>query len=257
MLTTAYTSGSPNWLDLGSPDTDAAARFYRAVFGWECRSAGQDSRGYGLFRKDGKTVAALGPLTEQGADPAWTIYFRTDDADATARAVQNAGGTVRAAPFDVMKAGRIACLTDPEGGQFSVWQPGEVAGLDLVGLPGALCWLELASHDAGDFAFYSTVFDWHAEAMEVPGTTYTVLSPADGDPKQDSFGHVTILQGGHRPCWLPYFWVEEVDGVVDAICAHGGSVTKPATDASYLGRMAVVADPSGAPFAVTTPKPAP
>lgn len=40
MLTTDYVPGTPNWIDLGATDTDAAVAFYSAVFGWTFRSAG-------------------------------------------------------------------------------------------------------------------------------------------------------------------------------------------------------------------------
>ena len=68
MLGTDFRTGSPVWIDLGSPDTQAAAAFYTAVFGWEFASAGPEGGGYGFFQKDGGTVAGLGPLTEQGAE---------------------------------------------------------------------------------------------------------------------------------------------------------------------------------------------
>ena len=108
MLTTEYVPGAPNWVDLGTPDIDAAAAFYGALFGWEFQSAGPDAGGYGMFTLDGKTVAALGPLGEEGAASAWTLYFQTADADATAKAVEQAGGTVRFGPFDVFTEGRRA-----------------------------------------------------------------------------------------------------------------------------------------------------
>src|SRR5690349_11337693 len=95
MLGTDFRTGSPNWIDLGSPDTDAAAAFYGAVFGWQFVSAGPDAGGYGFFQKDGKTVGALGPLGEEGARSAWTTYFQSDDIQATVRDVAAGGGTVR------------------------------------------------------------------------------------------------------------------------------------------------------------------
>ena len=87
MLTTNYVPGAPVWLDLGTPDVDASAPFYGALFGWEFQSTGPEGGGYGMFTLGGKTVAAAGPLTEEGASPAWTLYFHTFDADTTAKAV--------------------------------------------------------------------------------------------------------------------------------------------------------------------------
>src|SRR5690349_19603087 len=124
MLSTNFVDGAPVWVDLGAPDVARAAEFYGSVFGWKFESAGPEAGGYGMFIKEGKVVAALGPLTEPGAASSWTLYFRTSDADATAGAVQKAGGTVRAEPADVMSEGRFAQFSDPAGAMFAVWQPG-------------------------------------------------------------------------------------------------------------------------------------
>src|SRR3546814_2179829 len=59
------------------------------------------------------------------SSPAWTTYISVDDADATAKAVVRAGGSVVAEPFDVPGAGRMAILADTEGAAFSVWQARE------------------------------------------------------------------------------------------------------------------------------------
>src|SRR5258708_1354677 len=91
-----------------------------------------------MFTQDGKAVAAAGPLTEQGAAPSWTLYFRTPDADAIAGAVRKAGGTVRAEPADVMSEGRFAQFTDPAGALVAVWQPGDTQGPAARNDPGTL-----------------------------------------------------------------------------------------------------------------------
>ncbi|MFF0448894.1 VOC family protein [Streptomyces sp. NPDC004609] len=258
MLSTDFVTGSPNWLDLGSPDTAASAEFYGAVFGWDYRSAGPDAGGYGFFQKDGRTVAALGPLTEEGASPAWTVYFRTPDADATAKAVGQSGGTVRVEPFDVMDAGRMSLFTDPGGADFAVWQPAAVKGLETASEHDTLCWVELHAPDpAAARAFYRSLFGWRSQDMEMPGMTYTVLSTADGDQEDASFGGLAALQEGMEPLWIPYFDAADADVVVTKAQQHGGSVLMPAADVPEVGRIAWLADPSGAPFAVITPAPQP
>jgi uncharacterized protein len=252
MLTTDDVLGAPNWLDLGSPDTAAAGAFYGDVFGWDFQSAGPDAGGYGFLQKNGKTVAGLGPLTEEGASSAWTVYFRTPDADAMAKAVEQGGGTVRVEPFDVMDAGRMACFTDPGGAEFAIWQPGTVTGLEAVTDIDTLCWVELHTADpAAARGFYRSLFGWRSEQMEVPGMTYTVLSTAEGDQQEASFGGVAPLQDdAQQPRWLPYFQVADTDTIVARAQANGGSVLMPAMDAPDIGRMACLADPFGAPFAI-------
>ncbi|WP_306324911.1 VOC family protein [Streptomyces venezuelae] len=257
MLGTQFTKGSPCWIDLGSPDTEAAAAFYTGVFGWEFRSAGPDAGGYGFFQQDGRTVAALGPLTEEGASSAWTVYFHTPDADGTAKTAESAGAAVRSAPADVMDAGRMAALTDPDGAQFAIWQPGTTKGLDRTSSPNTLVWVELHSGDpAAALAFYRTVFGWRSAEMDAPGMRYQVLSTAEGDQQDTSFGGVAALQdqaGGPR--WIVYFDVQDADAIVTAAQENGGSVLMPAADIPDVGRIAWLADPFGAPFAVLKPAP--
>ncbi|MER6915366.1 VOC family protein [Streptomyces sp. NPDC000594] len=255
MLSTDFTTGSPNWLDLGSPETAVSGAFYGAVFGWDLRSAGPDAGGYGFFQKDGRTVAAIGPLTEEGASPAWTVYFQSPDAEATAKAVEQAGGRVRVAPTDVMEAGRLAAFTDAQGAEFAVWQPAGTSGLETAGEPHTLWWVELSTTDRlVAYAFYQEVFGWRKQDMEIPGMTYTVVSAAEGDLEDASFGGIAE-EGDDRPGWFPYFDTADVDALVSLAQENGGSVLMPAADVPEVGRIAWLADPHGAAFAVIKPIP--
>jgi predicted enzyme related to lactoylglutathione lyase len=264
MLTNDYVPGAPNWVDLGSRDTAAAAAFYHALFGWEFRSAGPDAGGYGMFQLAGQTVAALGPLQDATARPAWTVHFASDDADATTKAVEQAGGTVRFPPMDVFDQGRLAGYTDPTGAQFAIWQPGTNKGLDRVGA-GALCWTELYTTDAARAKeFYATVFGWDTEDVPLPagpdgapGGTYTVISRAGGG-QEGSHGGIMQLGVDMLPegasYWQPYFATSGADTVVAEATERGGSVLMPATDSPGIGRIALLRDPEGAFFAVLTPE---
>ncbi|MFE5809624.1 VOC family protein [Streptomyces sp. NPDC056491] len=258
MLGTDFTTGSPNWLDLGSPDTEAAAAFYGAVLGWDFASAGPEAGGYGFFQVGGKTVAALGPLTEEGATSAWMQHFMTSDIQATTKAVRAAGGQVRMEPGDVMGEGWLAHYTDPQGAEFACWQPGKTAGLQLTSAPNSLVWTELHVGDpAADLAFYTGLFGWRSAEMPAPGMTYQVLSTADGDQEDASFGGIAPHMGGEgdRARWTPYFHVTDVDATVAVARANGGSVVMPATDLPEVGRIAWLADPAGAVFALLKPDP--
>ncbi|MFE9929844.1 VOC family protein [Streptomyces sp. NPDC005533] len=261
MLGTDFRTGSPNWLDLGSPDTTAAAAFYGAVLGWDFASAGPEAGGYGFFQVNGKTVAALGPLTEEGATSAWMIHFMTPDVDATAAAVRDGGGTVRMEPGDVMGEGRLAHFTDPQGAEFACWQPGNTAGFDVASEEKALVWVELHVPDpVAAVNFYAGLFGWRYAEMDVPGMTYRVLSTADGDQQDASFGGVAPLGegagGGQEEArWVPYLHVADVDDTLAKAQKNGGSVIMPAADVPDVGRLAWLADPFGAVFALLKPNP--
>lgn len=264
MLTTDYVPGTPNWLDLGTPDVDAAVAFYTAVLGWTVHAPGGEDGGYRFFQRDGRTVAAVGPLTEAGAHPSWTVYFHTADADATARAVEQAGGAVRIPPDDVFDAGRLAGFTDPTGAEFAVWQPGEVTGLEMVMEPYSLCWTELYTTDAAAAKdFYRSLFSWRTQDMPMGGDlVYSVVSAPGGGRGEDT-GQGGIMQlpeenlaAGSTSEWHPYFGVTDCDATYAAATASGATVMIPPTDVPGVGRIAMVRDPAGAPFALIKGDPA-
>lgn len=257
MLGTDFRTGSPNWIDLGSPDIDAAAAFYGAVFEWRFISAGPDAGGYGFFQKGAKIVGALGPLTEEGAKSAWTTYFQSDDIQATARDVLADGGTVRAEPMDVMGEGWMAQFTDPQGAEFAAWQPARTKGLEVASEDNTLVWTELHAGDPeAAIRFYQGLFGWRTQEMQAPGMTYQVLSIKDGDQQEGSFGGVAQLQdGGEDARWIPYFAVADADTIETKARENGGSVLMPATDVPDVGRIAWLADPGRAVFAVLKPNP--
>ncbi|MBA2810397.1 VOC family protein [Streptomyces sp. KM273126] len=254
MLTTRYVTGAPNWLDLGTPDLDGASAFYGGLFGWQFRPGPPETGGYGFFQLAGKTVAGgMGTTPEQGP-PSWTVYFRTPDADATAKAVEQAHGRVLAQPMDVLDQGRMAILADRAGVPFGVWQPAATKGLDVVRDQGSLCWVELYTPDLPAAAgFYNAVLGWETSAVAFPGGMYTTVHPA-GTEMDAMFGGIVPLEDApartEAAAWLPYFEVPDTDATVARAQELGGTVRLPATDLQGVGRIAEFADPYGARFAV-------
>jgi uncharacterized protein len=64
-----------------------------------------------------------------------------------------------------------------------------------------------------------------------------------------------MQQHGARPIWLGYINVDDVDRKVASIEEAGGKALMPAMDIPNVGRIALVADPQGAPFYVMKPVP--
>ncbi|MFF6994678.1 VOC family protein [Streptomyces sp. NPDC008313] len=256
MLTTRFVTGAPNWVDLGTSDMDGAQSFYGALFGWTFRSAGPDAGGYGFFQLDGKTVAGGMQSTGEQGPPSWTVHFQSPDAEATAASAEKARGAVLAPPMDVMGEGHLAILADRAGATFGVWQQGRNKGIEVAGDTGSLCWVELYTPDvAAAAAFYHSVFGWDTSAVPFPGGgSYTCINPA-GTGEDAMFGGVVPLaddptEAGSQPYWLPYFEVEDTDAVAGRAQELGGKVRMAPTDVEGVGRIARLADPYGARFAV-------
>ncbi|MEV4033134.1 VOC family protein [Streptomyces umbrinus] len=260
MLTTRFVTGAPNWVDLGTSDIDGATSFYNGLFGWDFRSAGPESGGYGFFQLAGKTAAGGMQTSPEQGPPSWNVFFQTPDADATAKAVERTGGKVLMPPDDVMKEGRLAVFSDKAGVSFGVWQPGQLRGIDIAGDAGSLCWVELYTPDiAAAAAFYYSVLGMETSAMPFPGGTYTCLNPAEGG-EDSMFGGVVPLADDPTEqetgaYWLPYFEVADTDALVAKAEELGGTVRMPATSVEGVGRIAKLADPYGARFAVIKSEP--
>ncbi|MGW4536936.1 VOC family protein [Streptomyces chartreusis] len=255
MLTTRFVTGAPNWIDLGTPDIQGAGHFYGGLFGWRFQPGGPETGGYGLFQLEEKTVAGGMQTTEEQGPPSWTVYFQTPDTDATAKAAQEAHGSVLVQPMDVLDMGRMAVLADKAGVHFGLWQPGTNKGLDVVQEPGSLCWLELYTADVPAAAgFYNATLGMETFALDFYGGTYTTFSPG-GQGEDAMFGGVVDkaddpAEAQSPPYWLPYFEVTDTDATVARAQELGGTVRMPATDLPDVGRIAKLTDPYGARFAV-------
>jgi predicted enzyme related to lactoylglutathione lyase len=254
-----YAHGTPDWVDIGSPDIDATAAFYGGLFGWTTTEPGpvEETGGYRMFLKDGKLVAGLGP-GQEGMPTYWTTYLATDDADKTAEQVKANGGAVFVEPMDVMDAGRMAIFADPTGAAFGVWQAGEHTGAELVNEPGSLSWNELMTRDpAAAKPFYSAVFG--LEPSEMPmgdGPPYTILSVGD----RGVAGLLTM--GDDFPAEVPNYWAtifatDDTDATVAKATSLGATVTMEAFDIEGVGRVAYLIGPHGEPFGVITNAPQP
>jgi predicted enzyme related to lactoylglutathione lyase len=244
-----YTPGTPCWVDLGTPDVDASVKFYGDLFGWEADDAGPDSGGYRLSKLHGKQVAGVGPLQDEQQPPAWTSYVWSDDADATAEKVKEAGGQVFMPPFDVMDAGRMTVSADPTGAILGVWQPNRHRGAELANEAGTFCWSEL--HTRGmDKAkgFYEQVFGWETATGDFGGQQYTEFK-VDGKSIAGGMEIGEDMPAEIPPHWIVYFATEDTDATVEKAKELGGSVWLDPMD-SPAGRFAGVSDPQGARFSV-------
>jgi len=250
MEMTSYQPGTPSWVDIGVPDMDAAVAFYGALFGWEFTEGAEETGGYRQALLNGKSVAGFGPKMDPGP-PFWATYIATDDADAVAAKVTDAGGQVVVPPMDVMDFGRMAVFTDDTGAFFSVWQAGSHPGAELVNEPNTLTWNELNTRNAEEAkAFYGAVFGWTSETSESPMMTYTEWF-RDGDVIGGMMHMGPQFPAEVPNNWLVYFAVEDTDAAVAKVTELGGSVMmQPMT--IEAGRFAVVGDAAGAPFAVIT-----
>jgi predicted enzyme related to lactoylglutathione lyase/uncharacterized protein YbaA (DUF1428 family) len=120
--------------------------------------------------------------------------------------------------------------------------------------PGDFIWYELLTSDA-DAAqkFYGEILGWSVSPSGMDGMDYRIIHVGPNPIG----GMMTITEDmashGARPTWLGYLTVKNADETVAGIEQRGGKVLMGAMDLPNVGRIAMVADPQGAPFYVMQP----
>jgi uncharacterized protein len=249
---TTYTPGTFSWVDLTTPDQEAAKAFYGELLGWSFQDqpVGEGVY-YSMAVVDGASVAAIAPQPEQqrdaGAPPLWNSYITVQSADAAAERATSLGGSAHAPAFDVMDAGRMAVLQDPHGAYFMVWEPRQTPGAGLVNAPGALTWNELTSPDLdASEDFYGGLFGWTTEIA--PGEfEYRVIKSAAG---RENGGMRPPMPPGTPPFWLVYFGTADIVAAATRVTELGGKVIAPPMTIEGMGEISVAQDPQGAVFAL-------
>jgi uncharacterized protein len=253
-----HAPGSFCWLELATTEQNAAKQFYGSLFGWAINDFPMGpGEVYTMFNLEGRNAAAAFNMNQQmraqGVPSHWMLYMAVTSADDTAAKAGQAGGKVLAPPFDVFEFGRMAALQDPTGANFSVWQPKQHTGTGITGVPGTICWADLSTTDpARATTFYTSVFGWEIS----PGQDNTgYLHIKNG---ADFIGGIPPAQYGppNAPShWLIYFVVENCDASAAKAKDLGATLHMPPSTIEKVGRMAIVADPQGAVFALFQPLP--
>jgi len=122
---------------------------------------------------------------------------------------------------------------------------------------GSFIWYELMSPDPdGSKTFYDAVVGWDIEPQPAGELDYRMIRRSDGG----NAGGVMRLDAamrehGAKPAWLGYLHVEDVDGAVEAAKPDGATTIMPPWSVPGIGRMAMIADPTGAPIYLMKPEP--
>lgn len=118
---------------------------------------------------------------------------------------------------------------------------------------GAVTWVDLGTTDVDrSKQFYGAVFGWEYNEFETEeGSYFTALiggEPAGGLMAQSA----EQQQMGMASVWTVFFGSADIDGDVRRVADAGGSVIREPFEIPGGDRIAVVADPTGAVFALTT-----
>jgi uncharacterized protein len=116
-------------------------------------------------------------------------------------------------------------------------------------MPNPFCHVELNTTDVKKAKdFYGKLFDWKLEAM--PGGEYTMIGVGEGV----GGGMMKNPVPGAPSFWLSYVLVDDIRSATKKAASLGGAVMKDVTEIPNYGEFSVIADPTGAHFALWQPK---
>jgi uncharacterized protein len=248
-------SGSPRlpgkfvWADLVTDDVKVATTFYSRLFGWRFNDYG----GYLIGMNDGRPMCGMfqRPRPEsQSARPRWFGYISVPNVEKAQAAVTQAGGKVLAAPQKMPMRGEQAVFADPEGAIFGVIKSSAGDPADFLADPGDWIWIQLLSRDAAKAAeFYRTVGGYDV----IPNTASNRLS--DYVLASKGYARATVrtipsADGDVKPTWLPFVRVKSVTESMAQARQLGGQVLIEPKAEVLNGKVAVIADPTGAAIGI-------
>lgn len=238
------------WADLVTDNVPTAVKFYAQLFGWTFRDYG----GYLIAANDERPLCGLfqrpRPQAQADAKPRWIGYISVPSVERAQKAVTQAGGRVLAAPGKYPKRGEQAVFADPEGAPFGVVKSSTGDPEDFLAEPGDWIWIQFLSRDGRKAAeFYRSVAGYEI----VENSSNRRLSDFVLTSKGYARATVrTIAKDNEkvRPTWLPFVRVKNVKDSVAQALQLGGKVLIEPKPEFLEGKVAVVADPTGAAIGV-------
>jgi predicted enzyme related to lactoylglutathione lyase len=248
---TEHHVGKAILMQLVTPDLVASKKFYGGLFGWTWRDMVGRGMQYAEAANDGQPVAAFiqkeMPKAER-RQPSWLAFVAVRDVDAASRIAVERGAKMLSGPADFPKRGRQAVLTDPQGAVFALLASSSGDPPDELADPGEWIWSALIASDPDRAAaFYQALFDYDVfEAPTADDSEHAIL--ATEDIARASVNSIPARQPGARPHWIHFIRV--VDAAKSAALATtlGGKVLLEPRPDRHGGKVALLADPQGAPF---------
>jgi uncharacterized protein len=250
--TSEHHPGKIIWADLVTTDLASAKHFYSALFGWTFTDVQTGSADYSLATLNGEPVGGIverkvSPVQQR--HPVWLTFISVRNTDKAQKTIVANGGKVLSPAHTYAHRGRQAVFADPQGAVFAVLQSSSGDPEDALAEPGRWIWSSLTSHEPGpEAAFYQKVFGY--EAFDLPddedGLEHVLL--ATNNYARASSNQSPADASGLHPHWLNFIRVESTAAAAAKVESLGGRVlVQPHVD-RHGGEIAVVADPTGAPF---------
>lgn len=248
-------SGSPSlpgkfvWADLVTYDVPAARKFYAGLFGWRFQVLGE----YSIALNNERPLCGMFQRprpTGQTAQPRWFGYISSRNVERAKKQVVKWGGRVVSPPQKFPKRGEQALFADPEGALFGVIKSSSGDPEDFLAEPGDWVWVQLLSRDARKAAdFYRAVAGYEVVENSEKNRLSDYVLTSEGYARA-TVRTIPESRKEVAPTWLPFVRVVNIGDAIAKAKELGGKVLIEPRPQLQDGKVAVVADPTGAAVGV-------
>ncbi len=242
------------WHELLTTDPAAAQTFYREVVGWTTSKWEGSAMEYTMWMIGDTPIGGVLQLPAEAAamaaPPSWLAYVEVPDADAAIEQAQKLGASVLAPAQTVDQVGRFAVLKDPQGAVFAIIANATPLPPEKEPATLEFCWHELTTTDlAAGMRFYEELFGWE-QVREFDMGDKGIYHVFGRGPF--TYGGMMIKPDDmSMPShWLHYIEVDSADAAAERAVTAGGTVMLDPLEVPSGARIAILADPQGAAFAV-------
>lgn len=251
--TTEHFVGKFVWDDLFTTDPTTAVKFYSDLFGWTSTPIQRPNRLYTVMSLDGRPIAGITLLPEKLASATphgrWVGFVSVDDVGRAAAVFTTAGGKIIFPIKTIPQRGTQAVIETEDGLIVGLIHSSTGDPAEYKADPNEWVWAKFFVKDSTtEIPILHSAFGYDAtpeSQVEKPDTF--ILST--NDYARASLGRVPDRPNA-KPGWLGFIRVEDIDDTVTKAVSLGAKVLSPAHVIDVKTRMAVLGDPTGAPFGV-------
>ena len=174
----------------------------------------------------------------------WNRYVHVDDVAAIAERATSLGGKITT-PVQVMDAEIMAYKRSQQyQSRLMAAQPAY-----LTGVPGSMCWSELATRDlTAAQSFFEELFGWsYFKHEHSPMEYYYIMH---GEIPIGGMFTMNEQMENIPPYWGVYFSVEDIEASTQKVTDLKRNVLVQPFDIPTVSRMSVVSDPQGAAYSM-------
>ncbi len=256
-----YDHGRFVWFEHWSKDAaslDKAKAFYSELFGWSVVQQQMGDASYWEIQHDSVPIGLLSTPPHSDAlkgGATWMGYVSVPDVDASVTAATAAGGSLIGEAAEIPDLGKFAHLKAPSGAFIGVFTGAKGDLPEAQPEPGKFAWMEVwVKNDkakAPEVAFLSAACGWTTADMPMGKTTYTTFMTAE----KGRGGLSAAKKARDAGAWIPFVMVADVDGAAKKAKKAKAKLVMAPTTLDKVGRIAVLADPTGAKFGLWSPPP--